>query len=88
MIQTWILRSDVNPVEAVNNGDDYSICGDCPHRKNDKGERSCYVNVGQAPNAVFKSFKKLESILVTATLITVTFSVGVVFVSVLMVIPR
>ena len=57
MVQTWILRSDVNPVEAVNNGDDYSICGDCPHRKNDKGQRSCYVNVGQAPNAVFKSYK-------------------------------
>ena len=34
------------------------------------------------------SRSKLESILVTATLITVTFSVGVVFVSVLMVIPR
>ena len=41
MIQTWILRSDINPVQAVNDGNDYSICGDCPHRKNDQGQRSC-----------------------------------------------
>lgn len=57
MVQIWILRSDVNPVEAVNNGEDFSICGDCPHRKNKDGKRSCYVNVGQAPNSVFKTYK-------------------------------
>lgn len=57
MIQTWILRSDVNPVEAVNTGDDISICGDCPHRKQADGSRSCYVNVGQAPNSVYKAYK-------------------------------
>jgi len=57
MIQTWILRSDVNPVQAVNDGNDYSICGDCPHRKQADGTRSCYVNVGQAPNSVYKAYK-------------------------------
>lgn len=57
MAQVWILRSDINPVEALNIGDDYSICGNCPHRKQDDGSRSCYVNVGQAPNSVYKSFK-------------------------------
>ena len=65
MIQTWILRADINPVQAVNDGDDYSICGNCPHRKksyvDDKGvdqsTRSCYVNVGQAPNSVYKAYK-------------------------------
>ena len=58
MVQVYILRSDINPVEAVNNGEDFSICGDCPHRKNTKtGKRSCYVNVGQGPNSVYKSFK-------------------------------
>ena len=57
MAQVWILRSDINPVEALNTGADYSICGNCPHRKQDDGSRSCYVNIGQAPNSVYKSFK-------------------------------
>ena len=57
MCQVWIIREDVNPVEAVNTGDDYSICGDCPHRKQADGTRSCYVNVGQAPNSVYKAYK-------------------------------
>ena len=56
MAQVWIIRTDMSPVEAVNNGDDYSICGDCPHRKQQDGTRSCYVNVGQAPNSVYKAY--------------------------------
>jgi len=32
MLQTYILRSDVEPTEAVRLGLDGSICGDCPHR--------------------------------------------------------
>ena len=32
LIQTWILRSHVHPIEAINNGGDKSICGDCPLR--------------------------------------------------------
>ena len=57
MAQVWILRSDINPVDALNQGDDVSICGNCPHRKQANGKRSCYVNVGQAPNSVFKAYK-------------------------------
>ena len=57
MAQVWILRSDINPVEALNTGKDVSICGDCPHRKQEDGSRSCYVNVGQAPNSVYKAYK-------------------------------
>lgn len=58
MAQVFILREDVNPVEAVSSGADYSICGDCPHRKQADGTRSCYVNVGQAPLSVWKSYKR------------------------------
>lgn len=62
LIQTWIIRDDMSPVEAVNNGGDLAICGSCPHR----GEvidgrnisRSCYVAVFQAPLSVFKSLKR------------------------------
>ncbi len=57
MLQVWILRDDVNPVEAIATGDDVSICGDCPHRKQSDGTRSCYVNPGQAPNSVYKAYK-------------------------------
>lgn len=32
MIQTWILREDVDPQTAVWTGEDKSICGDCVHR--------------------------------------------------------
>jgi len=58
MAQVFILRDDINPVEAINTGDDYSICGNCPHRKDANGKRSCYVNVGQGPNSVWKAYKR------------------------------
>ena len=60
MIQTWILRADTNPVEAVRNGTDDSICGLCPQRGNVPSgvSRNCYVNVGQAPNAVWKAWQR------------------------------
>lgn len=60
MIQTWIIRSDVNPVVAINNGKDESVCGDCPLRGyidgTNKG-RGCYVAVQNAPNNIFKAYK-------------------------------
>lgn len=58
MCQVWILREDVDPVHAIRTGDDYSICGSCPHRKQADGSRSCYVNVGQAPLSVWKAYKR------------------------------
>lgn len=56
MVQTWIMRSDCNPVEASKANLDSSICGSCPHRQNKGG--ACYVNLGQAPLSVYKSYKK------------------------------
>ena len=64
VVQTYILRSDINPLEASKTGQDFSICGDCtmrgevttdPQRKQAKGRR-CYVNLGQGVLIVFKSF--------------------------------
>lgn len=57
MIQTWILRSDVRPWQAVLDGTDRSVCGDCPHRRQVDGTRTCYVNVPQAPTAVYKTYQ-------------------------------
>jgi hypothetical protein len=58
MIQTWIMRADMHPVEALS-GADRSICGDCPHRKQQEtGKRSCYVQVGRAPAAVWRCYQR------------------------------
>jgi len=54
MCQVWILRNDMDPVEAIKQNKDNLICFDCPHRE----KRSCYVNAGQAPLQVYKSYKK------------------------------
>ena len=56
MVQTWIIRTDLAPVEAVKSGQDAAICGACPHRPSLNG--ACYVNVGQAPSSIYKSFLK------------------------------
>ena len=59
MVQTYILRTDVSPVEAIKAGQDSSICGDCPHRGDGTGKaRTCYVNVGQGALAVWKAYKR------------------------------
>jgi hypothetical protein len=53
MAQVWILNKQYDPVIAVKNGSNKIICFDCKHRLN----RSCYVNVGQAPLSVYKAYK-------------------------------
>lgn len=91
MIQTYILREDISPIDAVKSGADASICGDCPHRGRlvassvdgaaltsdanpsadasqvfeklaQRGHmvgRTCYVNVGQGPLAVWRAYKRV-----------------------------
>lgn len=46
MVQTFILRMDRRPVEAVVDGTDASVCGDCPMRPSAKPDVACYVNTG------------------------------------------
>lgn len=65
MTQTWILRSDIDPISASRTGADTAICGDCPHKgtPSDKAtgwatDRSCYVNLLFAPNGVYKAYKR------------------------------
>lgn len=56
MVQTWILRSDVSPLEATKTGEDSSVCGACPHRHYSGG--ACYVTVFHAPLAIYKAYKR------------------------------
>ena len=54
MVQTYILRADINPVAALAYGADVSICGVCPHKSRAAGgSGACYVNVGQGPRSAW-----------------------------------
>jgi hypothetical protein len=58
-VQTYILRSDIEPTAALKSGADSAICGDCRHRGDGTGAgRTCYVNVGQGPLAVFRAWQR------------------------------
>lgn len=57
VIQTYILRADIDPIEAVRTGADHAICGDCIHRGMD-GTRSCYVQVWSAPRNVYLAYQR------------------------------
>lgn len=56
MVQTWILRADMEPTEAIWTHSDVSVCGMCPHRHNLGG--ACYVLPHQAPLAVYRAWKR------------------------------
>ena len=60
MVQTYIIRTDIDPVAAVKTGADVSICGDCRHRGNGQNGsgRSCYVNLGHGPSSVYRAFRR------------------------------
>jgi hypothetical protein len=61
LVQSFIIRSDVNPVDALKTGADRALCGDCVHRPINAeitGEPPCYVNVGRSVLAVFNAYKR------------------------------
>lgn len=59
MVQTHILRADVDPLEAVETGQDVSICGSCPLKGiPGKRKRTCYVKVFHAPLGIFRAWKR------------------------------
>jgi len=57
MVQSWVLVQDQKPVDAIKCGADAAVCGNCIHRGIDGKKRSCYVNVGQAPQSVWKAYR-------------------------------
>jgi hypothetical protein len=66
VLQTYILREDINPLEASKTGADVSICGTCPLRgtptadpaRKQAAGRRCYVNLGQGPLSVFRALER------------------------------
>jgi hypothetical protein len=58
MIQSWIIREDIHPVEAVRTGQDVSICFDCKYRGDGGRDRGCYVEVWKAPANIWRSYHR------------------------------
>ena len=63
IVQTFIIRSDISPVEALQTGADESICGDCAHRPyliktGESDEPPCYVQVAKSVLSVFNAYKR------------------------------
>jgi hypothetical protein len=59
MVQTYILRRDMHPLDAVKSGADASICGTCPHRGDGTGKgRSCYVTLIHGPRSVWQGYQR------------------------------
>jgi hypothetical protein len=56
MVQTFIIRQDVRPLEALATGLDKSICGGCIHRPANGG--TCYVNVGRSVESVYGAYQR------------------------------
>jgi hypothetical protein len=58
MVQTYILRADIHPMDAIKSADDVSICGSCIHRGDSQTKRTCYVDVGKSVSQIYKAFRR------------------------------
>lgn len=59
LAQLWILRADLDPLDAIQTGRDSSICGGCAHRGDGTGNgRTCYVAVKNAPLTIWRAFQR------------------------------
>ena len=60
IVQSFIIRSDMSPLDALKSGSDSAICGDCEHRpvlvKAGNGKAPCYVNVGRSVMSVYGAY--------------------------------
>jgi len=52
MLQAWILRQDIPPIQAKIENKDFTICGDCKHRES----KSCYVHLLHGPTPVYNAY--------------------------------
>jgi hypothetical protein len=54
VLQTWVLRGDMAPMDAVRQNRDDAICGDCALRGDRGHARRCYVAPWLAPNNIWR----------------------------------
>ena len=53
VIQTFILRRDIDPILARRLGEDKSICQDCKHKE----QSTCYVNLCRGPVSIYNAYQ-------------------------------
>jgi len=58
MVQSYILVSGIHPTDAIRSGADRAICGDCRHRRQPDGRRTCYVNPATGLGSVGRAMLK------------------------------
>jgi hypothetical protein len=61
IVQTFIIRSDIDPVKALQTGDDASVCGQCEHRPKlakKNGKAPCYVQVAKSVLSVYNAYRR------------------------------
>lgn len=66
LVQSFIIRADVEPHVALRTGDDASVCGMCPHRplivrmleRAGIPSSPCYVRVGESVLSVFGAYRR------------------------------
>ena len=61
LVQSFIIRADVAPTDALKTGADASICGQCVHRPilaKQTGQAPCYVNVGRSVRSVYEAYRR------------------------------
>lgn len=66
VLQTYILREDMDPRDANKTGEDFSICGNCllkgkptdSLKKKLAKDRACYVTIGHGPLNVWRSYQR------------------------------
>ena len=61
IVQSFIIRSHVDPVRALQTGADVSVCGQCEHRPvlaRKSGKPPCYVQVAKSVLAVYGAYRR------------------------------
>jgi hypothetical protein len=61
IVQSFIIRSDIDPVKALQTGADESVCGQCEHRPikaRVTGKPPCYVQVAKSVLSVYGAYKR------------------------------
>jgi hypothetical protein len=64
MVQLWILPAETSPLEALKRNDNAGACGRCPMQgvydpqRGKMIDRVCYVNIGQAPQAIWQAYQR------------------------------
>lgn len=60
MLQLWIIPS-ISPIEAVRNGRDEDVCGDCKLRGDHGVNRACYVEYFRSVENIWQSAQKPDN---------------------------